>query len=256
MRGKMNALTERRIGTAIIAGALDEETWDVASITAAKGWIMNAFYYDPVEDNWNGSDPPTVGAGEMVGIRLVGYNSTDYPQQMHWVVRFINPAGTVVKTFTPTAETVGSHGTISSGHCEYIPTIQGTWTYDAELWSDSTDMAHKGGTLAIVGTAAAEGHIDFYHVYDETDGRQYLETDLPAEIPLDHEVVAGVTAYNDTDYQQTLTCTVEFIDPDGSKVGTHSTTRVLGAGEHFVPISEYTVLDKAGIWKVHAVLEG
>jgi len=100
---------------------------------------------------------------------------------------------------------------------------------------------------------AVEGHLLPPYVRDVTDDVWY--TALPASIPVGHTVYGDVFYYNDGDYKEIFTCTVELIDPDGRSRGKFTGSSYVPPGEQRGEHTEDVVLDKAGIWKIHAILE-
>lgn len=101
---------------------------------------------------------------------------------------------------------------------------------------------------------AVEGHLLSPYVRDVTDDVWY--TYLPASIPVGHTVYGDVFYYNDGDYKEIFTCTVELIDPDGRSRGKFTGSSYVPPREQRGEHTEDVVLDKAGIWKIHAILEG
>jgi len=105
-----------------------------------------------------------------------------------------------------------------------------------------------------ISAPAVEGHLRSPTIRDYTDDVDY--TTLPVNIPLGHAVRAFVGYDNDGDYTEIFTLTVEFIDPDGNSRGTASMTDSVGSGHSSSHTTGEVVLDKEGLWKVHAILEG
>ena len=74
--------------------------------------------------------------------------------------------------------------------------------------------------------------------------------------PGSHSIKAFCVAVNDTDYRQDFKMTIEFLDPDGIARGTDvDIDDIVGGGSKTMSTSYTTIGDKAGIWKIHAILE-
>jgi hypothetical protein len=130
----------------------------------------------------------------------------------------------------------------------------------------------KYGTLNVVDektlaafhieTPTVSGWIFGAVVYDVTDDKDYIYSEksgrnpFPVQIPRDHVISVSVSADNTGSESQRMTLTVELVDPDGIVRGSRSASAVLSPGTtissgrtpNFEP-------DKAGTWKIHAVLE-
>ena len=100
-----------------------------------------------------------------------------------------------------------------------------------------------------------EGHLYSPFIHDATTGETYYSGSLPADLPLEHRVIAGAQFMNDGELA-TLTARVELVDPDGI-------VRIYGIGEKELDTGEHTgvqtgtsvKLDKGGTWEIHATLE-
>jgi len=98
------------------------------------------------------------------------------------------------------------------------------------------------------------GHLAKAHINDFTTGDLYGSGGWPIEIPFGHKVNAGARAYTDATYDITVTITSEFIDPDGNAQAQQSRTVLLPPGTQAVGETKDIVLNKAGIWELHAIL--
>ena len=110
---------------------------------------------------------------------------------------------------------------------------------------------------AIDAIGVAGGHLEFFRLYDQTSGNQWLDDYfLPVSIPLGHVVQAEVDIINDSSYGLTGTLTVEFIDPDGNSRGKRSFSyTAIPPGDQRGVTTSYITLDKDGTWKIHAKFE-
>lgn len=110
-----------------------------------------------------------------------------------------------------------------------------------------------------IGMGELSGKLQDPKVYDLTEGPgynvYYEEDEFPVPIPLGHEIHAEVMFFNTSDYHYDMKCTVEWIDPDGHSVGKHSATYPMDAHSAIFEGPSDTVLNKAGTWELHALLE-
>lgn len=102
---------------------------------------------------------------------------------------------------------------------------------------------------------SAEGHLTGPSVYDHTDKITYLEGQFLVQIPLGHDVRGWVNVHNDGNSAYTFRTTRELIDPDGISRGTKVSDSEIAAGYSLNMATEHVILDKEGIWKIHAILE-
>ena len=94
MRGKMNALTERRIGTAIIAGILDEESWDaVRALAAGIAHLDDPNLYVDGVSYYETAFPIEVALGVEVHTIVWCHNDSDFDQYLKVWLEFIDPDG-------------------------------------------------------------------------------------------------------------------------------------------------------------------
>ena len=92
MRGKMSSLAER--GVAIIAGVLDEESWDAISVGAVGVAHLGSpnLYID--DESYVEYDFPVEVALGVAARALVGcYNDSDFSQYLKVTLEFIDPDG-------------------------------------------------------------------------------------------------------------------------------------------------------------------
>jgi hypothetical protein len=130
-------------------------------------------------------------------------------------------------------------------------------TIGVSLGADPT-LSEKSWS-AVQAISAIAGHLAFGAIVDTTTTPYvtYDEAHLPASIACGHIVNATVIYYNDDPYAaHSLTCVIEFIDPDGLSRGKATATQSVGAGGHLTAGTTAITLDKAGSWAVHAVLSG
>lgn len=130
-------------------------------------------------------------------------------------------------------------------------------TIGVSLGADPT-LGEKSWTT-VQATSIVAGHLGFGGLLDSTTTPwvTYTEAQLPASIPCGHTLNATVVYYNDDPYAaHSLTCMIEFIDPDGLSRGKATVTQSVGAGGHLTAGTAAITLDKPGAWVVHALLTG
>lgn len=106
-----------------------------------------------------------------------------------------------------------------------------------------------------VPAVSVAGHLTGPSVYDHTDKITYLEEEFLVKIPLGHDVRGWVNAHNDGSYAYPFHVTRELIDPDGIPRGTKVSDSEIAPGYSLNGATEHVILDKEGIWKIHAILE-
>jgi len=101
-------------------------------------------------------------------------------------------------------------------------------------------------------------HIESASVWYYTNSTEHLAADFPADLPLDTRIQCSVVFCNDSGVEVILRTLMEIIDPDGMVRASSSPGFLTDAEwcqERRVPSSAKVILDKAGIWQLHAVLE-
>ena len=106
-----------------------------------------------------------------------------------------------------------------------------------------------------VSAVSVAGHITSPSVYDHTDKKTYLEGEFLVQIPLGHDVRGWVNVHNDGDSACAFHVTRELIDPAGIPRGTKVSDTEIAAGYSLNGATEHVILDKNGVWKIHAILE-
>lgn len=102
--------------------------------------------------------------------------------------------------------------------------------------------------------SGAVGHIAYSGIYDYDTAKTYLTK--PVTLPFGHNVFGAVLYYNDTAEPLEMTCVCEFLDPDGVSAGQLTDVENLCAGCWKTATTNPVTLNKAGTWKLHAVLDG
>ena len=119
MRGKINALTERGVGMAIIAGVLDEKSWDAISVGGGEGHLENAAIYLPDTNDWffekHGEFPVALPLGTEVEGMVDGYNDSPVTARLKGTLELIDPDGIAKGTKSYTGE-------VAAGDCMYLGT--------------------------------------------------------------------------------------------------------------------------------------
>jgi len=111
-------------------------------------------------------------------------------------------------------------------------------------------------TWNVANIAAAAGSISQPYIYDYTAGVGYDEIDLPVSISLGHQVDGNALFKNDMDVDQIFSLMLEFIDPDGVSRGQISyPSHLLHAYAGLGLTTDKVILDIAGMWKLHALME-
>jgi hypothetical protein len=114
-----------------------------------------------------------------------------------------------------------------------------------------------------VSQAVVSGWLFGAVVYNQTTGEDFIYSEksgrdpFPVVIPSGHGVQVSVSAENTGDANQEQWLTVELIDPDGIVRATR-TAHASSVSPESVMSSGNTptvVLDKAGLWQIHGVLE-
>ena len=133
----------------------------------------------------------------------------------------------------------------------------------AIIIASPTVLDEKTWDAMDVAAPVLAGHLSDPAVGDCTNPESivwYFEGDFPVSLDIGTPIVCSVIGHNDSNVTIRMTLTLEIVDPDGVVRATISPTRSVELGgqeERQVPYSpDVVVLDKAGIWKFHTMLEG
>jgi hypothetical protein len=129
--------------------------------------------------------------------------------------------------------------------------------HDWQMGIITVSNANEVINLWLMGTknpACIAGHLAKAYINDVTTDELYGSGGWPIEIPFEHTVNAGARASTDSPTDITVTITSEFIDPGGNARARQSRTVLLPPGTTAVGETKDIVLNKAGIWELHAIL--
>ncbi|GAJ22698.1 unnamed protein product, partial [marine sediment metagenome] len=139
----------------------------------------------------------------------------------------------------------------------------GTYTFSVDIITSPLIPYGVIGTLGNIPIAYVVGELPplagyVYQpmVYDTTTGEAFYSAELPVGIDGGHKVIVGIHWMNDGGQTATFTPTFELVDPDGISREVQTFTTVLSpSGSTGGQTGRSVELDKAGMWKIHAILE-
>jgi len=139
MRGKVNLLAERASGTAIIAGILDEESWDAIGIAAITGGELR----DPKIFDWTagpvgqvsydeGDFPVPITLNHEVTAEVMSLNNSPGSGNCRCTVWFKDPDGLTKGSHTETFS-LDPYSAIYTATTRVSINKKGTWKLHALL---------------------------------------------------------------------------------------------------------------------------
>ncbi len=227
----------------------------VAEITDIWYWDSSLGIYNP----WL-TEPPTILIGTEAGAQAIVRNLSDEYLDLGLIVTAYDPLGNPLglRIVGPTRLAPGDS---LSNHYRVVTERPGIYTITTDIITSPTPPYGKiGPTLSwpvayVVGELPPlVGHVYDPFVLDVTTGEAFYS--LPVEIDWGHEVIVGIHWINDGGETATFTPTFELIDPDGISREIQTFNTELSPSEHTGGQTGDSVkLDKAGMWKIHAILK-
>ena len=208
------------------------------------------------------SEPPTILIGSEAGADFIVENVSGGYLDIGLFVQAFDPFGNSLgaKMVGPTPLAPG--GSLG-GWYKITTEFPGTYTFTVDIITSPLIPYGIIGTLGNIPIAYVVGEIPPLagHVYDplvvdSTTGETFYSADLPVGIIGGHKVIVGIHWMNDGGETATFTPAFELIDPDGTSREAQTFTTVLSPSEGTGGQTGRSVeLDKAGMWKIHAILE-
>lgn len=228
-----------------------------AEITAIWYWDPSVGYYNP-----SLTEPPTILIGTEAGAQFIVTNLSNEYLDLGILITAFDPLGNPLGASIAGPISLPPGGTF--GHQYRVITERpGIYTFTTDIiTSPAPPYGTIGPTLSwpvayVVGEIPPlAGHVYDPVVHDVTTGETFYSLSLPVEIDGDHDVIVGIHWMNDGDETATFTPTFELIDPDGISRELQTFDTVLSPSGHTGGQTASSVkLDKAGMWKIHAILK-